>query len=211
MLQVRKAAQDAVDEYKRQHPNLSEEELKAIEVELPPAPPPAPAPAAAAMAIPGLAQFQANPFGGQYPALPGLDYAAGLLAQQQARVRLQQQQQLQLQQAARQAQQAAHRALNPQQPNLAYQMRMEMHQHAMAAHQQQIDFAIHMGQRAIPGGHGHMPIPAAPAIPPPAPRPARQVGRRHAALPAIHGVPGMLAQAPARRDGQPALEFPRGW
>jgi hypothetical protein len=43
--QVRKAAQEALDEYKRQHPDMDEEELKAIEVE-PPQAPPAPAPVA---------------------------------------------------------------------------------------------------------------------------------------------------------------------
>jgi TRIAD3 protein (E3 ubiquitin-protein ligase RNF216) len=37
--QVRQAAKKALEEYKRQHPDMDQEELKAVEVELPPAPP----------------------------------------------------------------------------------------------------------------------------------------------------------------------------
>jgi TRIAD3 protein (E3 ubiquitin-protein ligase RNF216) len=41
--EVTKAAKEALEDYKRQHPNMDQEELKAIEVDLPPShPPPAP-------------------------------------------------------------------------------------------------------------------------------------------------------------------------
>lgn len=39
LVEVRKAANEALEEYKRQHPDVDQEELKAVEVELPPAPP----------------------------------------------------------------------------------------------------------------------------------------------------------------------------
>jgi hypothetical protein len=55
LTQVTKAAKEALEEYKRQHPNMDQEELKAIEVDLPPPPPQPPAHAAAI--------GPANPFG----------------------------------------------------------------------------------------------------------------------------------------------------
>lgn len=132
MLQVRKAAQEAVDEYKRHHPNLTEEELKAIEVELPPAPPaPGPAPV----------QVQIHPFGGQYPALPGLDHQAGLIAQQQARM-LQQRAALQAQ-AMRNAPELhqelhlqQHAAAHAQAMRNAHALRQELRQQQQQQQQQ---------------------------------------------------------------------------
>lgn len=51
MHQVRKAALKALEEYKRTHPNMTEDELKALEVDLPPA---APAPVSGTAYAPGL-------------------------------------------------------------------------------------------------------------------------------------------------------------
>jgi hypothetical protein len=58
LTQVTKAAQEALEEYKRQHPNMDQEELKAIEVDLPPPPPPPPQ-----LPAHGAAIGPANPFG----------------------------------------------------------------------------------------------------------------------------------------------------
>ncbi|KAF7984602.1 hypothetical protein HWV62_12799 [Athelia sp. TMB] len=138
---VRKAAQEAVDEYKRQNPNLTDEELKAIEVELPPAP--APAPAVPAPLIPHLPP---QAFGGQFPVLPNLDFGAGMLAQHHVRMHAMQQ--------AQRAQQAM--ALPDEQAMAAQRVQQAIRaqgalraQHAMAiARAQQQQAVAHLRQVA---------------------------------------------------------------
>lgn len=125
---MRKAARDAVDEYKRQHPDLTAEELKAIEVELPPAAPAAPAPA-----VP-QAQVLPHAFGGVFPPFPGLDFGAGMLAQHQAR-----QHQLQI----------AHNHMH---------MHMHMRAHAQAHQQDMHMALMNVGRMDIPPVPMHLPV-----------------------------------------------------
>jgi len=62
--EVRKAAQEALQAYKQQHPNIAPEELKAIEVQVPQAKP--------AVAVAGPAHIYAPQALVQPPALPGM-------------------------------------------------------------------------------------------------------------------------------------------